>query len=227
VSLGVAVIGAGRMGREVASLAESHGASIVAALGRNDVDAAALSQADVAIEFTEPASAVDNIACCVDAGCPVVVGTTGWYDQLPEVEALVSEGGGSVLWAPNFSPGFALMRDLAARAAASAAAVGGYGLGIVEAHHTGKLDAPSGTALRLRSAVAEALKRDVAITSVRVGHVPGTHDLVIDGPYEQLLLRHEVRDRRVFADGALLAARWLHGRKGLFTFDDVLTGDGP
>lgn len=222
MSLALALIGAGRMGREVAAVAESHGAHVAVTLGRGDVAPASLAGADVAIEFTEPDAALDNIACCVEAGCAVVVGTTGWYDRLAEVEALVAEGNGAVLWAANFSPGFALMRSLVAEAAAGAAAIEGYDVGVVETHHVKKLDAPSGTALRLRYAAAEALGREVDIASVRVGHVPGTHDVVIDGPYEQILLRHEVRDRRVFADGALRAARWLHGRTGLFTFDDLL-----
>jgi 4-hydroxy-tetrahydrodipicolinate reductase len=250
VSLKVALIGPGRMGREIQALARDQGVEVVAMLGRAETGsggastrsdseagfprshgtpgepsaadfAEALAGADVAIDFTAPGAAVDNIRSCVAVECPVVVGTTGWYDRLPEVEALVADSGGSVLWAPNFSTGVAVLRALATRAGSLLARLDDYDVHVVETHHTAKRDAPSGTALVLRDDIVGSLGRPVEITSLRVGHVPGTHEVVVDGPFEQILLRHEARDRRVFADGALRAARWLPGRRGLFTFGDV------
>jgi 4-hydroxy-tetrahydrodipicolinate reductase len=250
VSLKVALIGPGRMGREIQALAREQGVEVVAMLGRAETSsggaaprsdseagfprshgtpgepsaadfAEALAGADVAIDFTAPGAAVDNIRSCVAVECPVVVGTTGWYDRLPEVEALVADSGGSVLWAANFSTGVAVLRALATRAGSLLAGLDDYDVHVVETHHTAKRDAPSGTALVLRDDIVGSLGRPVEITSLRVGHVPGTHEVVVDGPFEQILLRHEARDRRVFADGALRAARWLPGRRGLFTFGDV------
>lgn len=250
MSLKVALIGPGRMGREIQALARDQGVEVVAMLGRAETGsggastrsdseagfprshetpgepsaadfAEALAGADVAIDFTAPGAAVDNIRSCVAVECPVVVGTTGWYDRLPEVEALVADSGGSVLWAANFSTGVAVLRALATRAGSLLARLDDYDVHVVETHHTAKRDAPSGTALVLRDDIVGSLGRPVEITSLRVGHVPGTHEVVVDGPFEQILLRHEARDRRVFADGALRAARWLPGRRGLFTFGDV------
>jgi 4-hydroxy-tetrahydrodipicolinate reductase len=212
------------MGREIQALALEQGVEVVAMLGRAETAAdfaEALAGADVAIDFTAPAAAVDNIRSCVAVECPVVVGTTGWYDRLPEVEALVADSGGSVLWAANFSTGVAVLRALATRAGSLLARLDDYDVHVVETHHTAKRDAPSGTSLVLRDDIVGSLGRPVEITSLRVGHVPGTHDVVVDGPFERILLRHEARDRRVFADGALRAARWLPGRRGLFTFGDV------
>jgi 4-hydroxy-tetrahydrodipicolinate reductase len=216
------------MGRELRRVAAEHGVEIDAELCRADMAAGpealarSLADVDVAVEFTRPDAAVDNVRACVAAGCPVVVGTSGWYDRLDEVESIVEDGDGSVLWASNFSVGYALLRAAAQTTAGLLAGLDDYDVHIVETHHAAKLDAPSGTAVSLRAAVSDDLARPVGVTSVRVGRVPGTHEVVVDGPYEQIVIRHEVRDRRVFADGALRAAVWLRGRRGLFTFDDVL-----
>jgi len=216
------------MGEALRSVAAEHAVEIVAELGRAETRAhpkafaAWLRGADVAVEFTRPDAAVDNVRACVRVGCPVVVGTSGWYEHLAEVEEIVREGDGSVLWSSNFSVGYALLRTAAGSLARLGAGIEGYDVHIVETHHAAKLDAPSGTAISLRAALSDDLGRPVEVTSVRVGRVPGTHEVVVDGPFEQIVLRHEVRDRRVFADGALRAALWLKGRRGLFTFDDVL-----
>jgi len=190
----LAVIGDGRMGRAVAALAPERGFTVVAHFGAHGdatgrpLGPAALAGVEVAIEFTVPGAAPANIRACLAAGVPVVVGTTGWHDDLPAVAADVAASGGALLHAPNFSPG-----------------VG-----------------PSGTARALAAAAAEGSGRDVPVTSIRTGHVPGTHTLVADAPFEQVTLTHEARDRRVFADGALSAAAWLAGRRGVFTMRHVL-----
>lgn len=215
------------MGRAVAVLAAERGIDVAAMIGlEGNAHGAAiaperLAGADVAIEFTEPAAAADNALACIAAGVPVVVGTTGWYDRLPQVEAAVQASEGALLWAPNFSVGVVLFRALLERAGELFAGAG-FDARMVETHHAAKKDAPSGTALSLGRAFGGAGGGEPETTSIRVGHVPGTHALLLDGPFEQIRLVHEARDRRVFADGALRAAVWLQGRRGVFTMNDVL-----
>ncbi len=222
--LRVAVIGAGKMGRAVAALAAERGFRVVATLGRGDVVGPdTLAGAEVAVDFTEPAAALPNARACLAAGCPVVVGTTGWLDELPALARAVDAAGGRLLWAANFSVGVNAMLGVVA-AAARALRGAGFDAHLVETHHAAKKDAPSGTALALARAAEGAWGAPLGITSVRVGHVPGTHALTFDAPFEQLRLTHEARDRRVFAEGALVAARWLAAqpRPGVYTMQDVL-----
>lgn len=226
----IAILGMGKMGREVDGLARERGIEVVARLDEAEMAdrkgaAAALGGAEVAIEFTTPDAAVGNIELCLEAGCPLVVGTTGWYDRLDEVRARVTQAGGSLLYAPNFSVGVALLKALAERAGALLAGLDGFDVHVTDTHHAAKKDAPSGTALLIKSAL-DAAGHDVPITSIRTGSVPGRHEVCIDGAYEQVLLVHEARSRRVFADGALRAALWLRGRRGVFTMDDVLDLEG-
>lgn len=226
-ALRLAIIGDGKMGRMVRALAEEQGISVTAFLGPDArITTSSLNGADVAIEFTQPDAAAANVRACAAAGVPVVSGTTGWNADRPAVEADVRAAHGALLWAPNFSLGVHLFNAVIAAAAKRAKAAGGFGLHLVETHHTAKLDAPSGTARLLADTASSALGAEVPITSVRVGSVPGTHELVIDGAFEQIRLTHEARDRRVFALGAIAAARWLVERQGIFTLDDMLgTGD--
>jgi 4-hydroxy-tetrahydrodipicolinate reductase len=226
----LAILGMGKMGREVEGLARERGIDVVARLDVEEIAdrggaLAALRGADVAVEFTTPDAAVANIDLCVEAGCPVVVGTTGWYDQLDAVRARVATKKGALLHAPNFSVGVALLMALAERAGALLAGLDGFDIHITDTHHAAKKDAPSGTALLLKSAL-DAGGHDVPITSIRIGQVPGRHEVCVDGAYEQVLLVHEARSRRVFADGALTAALWLRGRTGVFTIKDVLSLEG-
>lgn len=210
----LAVIGKGRMGSLVAALAPDAGFEVVAQ-----------EQAEVAIEFTVPTAAPGLIRACAAAGLPVVSGTTGWDAERAAVEADVRASRGALLWAPNFAIGvhlFAAIVEEAARRFLSATA--GFDAQLVETHHTRKLDAPSGTARLLAARAEAAAGRAVPITSIRTGSVPGTHELVLDAPFEQVRLVHEARDRRVFAAGALAAARWLKGKQGVYTLDDLLGG---
>jgi len=227
-TLRVAIVGMGRMGSAVAALAPERGFEIAATLDEADSRAGitrdALRGADVAIEFTTPSAAPDNIRALVDAGCPVVVGTTGWHAALPEITAYVRDHGGAMLWAPNFSIGVNLFQRVVAEAARVLATAPGFDAHVVETHHRAKKDAPSGTAIALEQAAAAQLGHAIPITSVRVGSVPGTHELVFDAPFETIRLEHAARDRRVFAEGALLAARWLPGHTGVFEMTDVLDG---
>ena len=229
--LRIVILGSGRMSRSIDALARTRGFDVSARLGRRDVEGRRkeardrIAGADVALEFTTPTSAASNIRLCVEAGCPVVSGTTGWADRLPTVAAWVEERGGALLWAPNFSFGAVALQLLAHRAGELFSSVGAFETHVVETHHAGKLDAPSGTAIALEASLGEGLGRSSPITSIRTGHVPGTHEISIDGPRERLVLRHEARDRGVFAEGALRAAAWLVGRKGVYTMRDLLAGE--
>lgn len=204
------------------------GHSVTVTLGSKDnrdgtgITRERLGDPDVAIEFTQPSAASANVLACVRAGVPVVVGTTGWYDQLETVRAEVKKLGGAMFWAPNFSVGVAVLSAAIEAVSVALRDVPGFDVHLVETHHAAKKDKPSGTAAALSSIAERGLGRDVPITSVRMGSVPGTHELVIDAAFEQLRLVHEARDRRVFADGAISAAEWLQGRTGVFTMSDVL-----
>jgi Dihydrodipicolinate reductase len=224
----LALIGVGRMGRALAALAPERGFDVVAQIDHaQPVTRESLGPAAVAIEFTVPGAAVANILACARAGCPVVVGTTGWYEQLPMVRAEVEKTGGALLHAPNFSLGVAIFDRIVTEAARLFATGDAFAGHLIETHHSAKKDAPSGTAAALARTAEAASGRPMPITSVRVGSVPGTHELVFDAPFEQVRLVHEARDRRVFAEGALTAARWLIGRRGVFTMQDVLAAPAP
>lgn len=227
----IVIIGDGKMGRAVAGLAEARGHVIHALVGGGEnaggraLTAERLTGADVAVEFTRPDAAVANLERLVDAGVPVVTGTTGWLDQLPRVTAHVERCGGALLHAANFSLGVHLFlraaRDLAARFAGHPE----FDAFILEEHHAAKLDAPSGTARELRQRVrASDPARDFPITSIRAGTTPGTHLVAYDGQYERVTLAHVARSRDGFAAGALAAAEWLPGRRGVFTVEDMLFG---
>jgi 4-hydroxy-tetrahydrodipicolinate reductase len=228
-SLRVALIGMGKMGRAIEQLAADRDVDIVARIDAADpanarVTRESLAGADVAIEFTVPSAAPANIRACLSAGTPVVVGTTGWYDELPAITAEIGEHGGALLTAPNFSVGVAVFDRVVAEAARLFAALPGFDAHMIETHHNEKKDAPSGTAAALAQTAEKAMGRKMPITSVRVGAVPGTHEIIFDSPFEQVRLVHEARDRRVFAEGALVAAKWLVGRRGVYGMQDVLSG---
>jgi 4-hydroxy-tetrahydrodipicolinate reductase len=182
-----------------------------------------LAGAEVAIEFTTPAAAPHNIERLLEAGLAVVSGTTGCDAALPHLEHVARQHG-ALLHATNFSVGLHLMRCAAAMLARGFAIHPEFAPHLVEVHHSAKLDAPSGTALTLAKAIHEEAGIDVPITSIRTGTVPGTHTLSFEGPHESVTLAHVVRDRAVFAAGAVVAAEWLRGRHGVYWLDDVLFG---
>jgi 4-hydroxy-tetrahydrodipicolinate reductase len=224
----IAIIGDGKMGQAIRELAEAKGWKVAAMVGEREsaggkgITKSTLGNADVAVEFTEPKAAVANINAVLRAGVPVVVGTTGWYEQLPAVTKIATEAGTGLLWSPNFSLGVNVLIELARYAGTLMQSLEEFDAHIVETHHSKKKDAPSGTAVAIAKAASEALRRAIPTTSVRIGSVPGTHELIFDGLYEQLSLTHVARDRRVFAEGALAAADWLVGKRGVFTMRDVL-----
>jgi 4-hydroxy-tetrahydrodipicolinate reductase len=228
----IVIVGNGKMGRAVASLAEARGHTVQAVIGAagnaggRALTRAGLAGAEVAIEFTQPDAAVANLERLIEAGVPVVTGTTGWLEQLPRVAALVERRGGALLHAANFSLGVHLFLRAAADLARHFARRPEFDAFILEEHHAAKLDAPSGTARELqRRAHAADPARAFAITSVRAGATPGTHLLGYDGAYERVTLVHEARSRDGFAAGALAAAEWLPGRPGVHTVEDMLFGE--
>jgi len=224
----LAIIGDGKMGQAIRQLAVERGWRVTAVVGEREsadgvgISRLSLGEPDVAVEFTQPSAAVANVSACLRERVPVVIGTTGWYDSLQEVTRIATETGTPLLWSPNFSLGVNVLIELARYAARMMSTLEEFDAHIVETHHSKKKDAPSGTAIAIAKAASDALERPILTTSVRTGSVPGTHELIFDGMFEQLSLIHQARDRRVFAEGALKAADWLVGRTGVFTMRDVL-----
>jgi 4-hydroxy-tetrahydrodipicolinate reductase len=226
------VIGTGKMGTAVAEAAIRAGHTVPVRIGGAEnrgqaaLTAERLREIDVAIEFSRPETAVPNLTRLVDLGLPVVTGTTGWYDELPMMQTTVRTKNGSFLYGPNFSIGAALFQATAVALASRLTGRTGFDLVIAESHHRQKRDAPSGTAKALRDALrAVDPERELPIVSTRLGWIPGTHSVVADAHFESIELTHTVRDRAVFAEGAVIAAEWLRGRKGFHHFHDVLEGD--
>lgn len=225
----LALFGRGGMGKVVAERARRDGFEIGAVVTSGDagLDAAALAPRlrghDAAIDFSRGDAVLRNAAACARAGVPLVEGTTGWQDREAEVRRAVEQAGGAMIYGANFSLGVNLFYRIVRDAGALFSGLAGYAPSIDEAHHARKKDAPSGTALRLRDILREALGgRDVPVTSTREGDIPGIHRVAFDSAVDRMLLVHEARSREGFAAGALLAARWIAGRRGVYLFADVL-----
>ena len=222
----ILLIGHGRMGVLVEQLAPEYGCEI-AGIVTEDTGAAGIAGApesiDAAIDFTTANAVVANIEALAKRRINVVIGTTGWQAHEPAVRAVVEREGIGVLAASNFSIGLHIFKSAVAQAAAGFASQEGVGAWIHEAHHIAKKDAPSGTALTLKeSMISAGYARPIDVSSTRAGSIPGTHTVGFDGPSETVTLTHTVRDRAVFARGALEVARWLGGKRGWFTMDDFL-----
>lgn len=244
--MNIALLGYGKMGKAIEAAAAQRGHNIGLRVGSNNAGATPTG-CDVAIEFSKPEHAMDNMRLCLKAGVPVVVGTTGWYDHLAEVKAMVQEHQGSLLWASNFSIGVNLFFRLNKHLARLMDPQPPYGVHIDEVHHVHKLDAPSGTAITLARDIdlnsqrysGWALHssgqahsplstgegpgvRPIPIHAERTGEVPGKHSVSWTSEEDRIIITHEAFSRKGFATGAVVAAEWLHGRKGFFTMDDVL-----
>jgi 4-hydroxy-tetrahydrodipicolinate reductase len=220
----LALLGHGRMARVVEAEARAAGHDLGAVItSRNAADAARLLPGHtVAIDFSVPAAVIEHVTAAVTAGVPLVQGTTGWQRDEPDVRRIVEQGGGALIYGANFSIGVNLFYRLVAHAARLYRGAG-YDPFIEEAHHAGKRDAPSGTALALQAMLARELGgRSVPVTSTRAGHIPGIHRVGLDSAADQVLLIHTARSRAGFAAGALLGARWIAGRRGMYAFADVL-----
>ena len=223
----IALVGYGAMGHLVGKLAVEQGHEIAATIDVDDaaktVDklAGALGGSDVAIDFSIAAAVPKNAEASAIAGVPLVVGTTAWMNELTRVKNIVSEYDGALVYGSNFSVGAQVFFRIAQFAAGLFQHLGSYDAFIEEAHHKRKADAPSGTALQLGEIVADRLGRDVPISSTRAGHIPGTHRVGFDSSADQITLEHAARSREGFALGALMAAKWIIGRKGLYEYAEV------
>ena len=217
------------MGRLIDQLAPEYQFDVVLRIdSKTPLSIDALSEIDVAIEFTAPEAATINLYRLAEAGVPAVAGTTGWFDQLPQVTRAVEAAGTGLIWSPNFSVGVAVFRKLAGEAAELLRNEDSYGAWAWEIHHDAKKDAPSGTLLHLLRTMKEnGYTRPIDVSSSRAGKHPGTHEIGFDSQADTITLRHAARSREGFARGALKAARWVIGRKGVYTFDDVLFGGNP
>jgi 4-hydroxy-tetrahydrodipicolinate reductase len=218
----VLIVGHGRMGRLVEELAPQHRCQIAGVITRGDAITAAM-RADVAIDFSTGAAAASNLVALGNAGISVVIGTTGWNVPEAELRRLAETFRIGVLASANFDVGLHIFRQAVGMAAAKFAEQPEYRASIHEVHHVHKKDAPSGTALLLKDTMTRAgYPRDIAVTSERVGEVPGTHTVSFEGRADDVTFTHTVRDRAVFAHGALDVARWLQGRRGWFSMDQFL-----
>lgn len=221
------ILGRGKTGGHVEALASSYGFEVVAVLGTPEeaeqLAAWPRGAADVAIDFTAPDAVPRNLPRLMAAGINTVVGTTGWSAHEAELRAQARSAGVGVLAAANFSLGMHLFQVVVEEAARRFSTHAEFGAWLHEAHHDQKKDAPSGTALLLQRTMVEAgYARAIDMSSTRAGYIPGTHTVGFDGPSETITLEHVVRDRAVFARGALTAARWLVGKRGWYSMRDVV-----
>ena len=240
------------MGREIETILRERGHEVALIIDMDnaaELDAAHLQGIDVALEFTTPATAYRNIRTCIECGTPVVSGTTGWTDRLPELQALCRERGGALFYASNYCLGVNLMFRLNRQLAEMMNRVGGYEVRIEEVHHTQKKDAPSGTAITLAEGIIDRLDTKqgwvnyapgiehaanrverseetpadcVEIRSVREGAVPGIHTISYESEDDRLEIRHTIKNRRTLAAGAVVAAEFLCGKSGVYGMDDLL-----
>jgi 4-hydroxy-tetrahydrodipicolinate reductase len=223
----ILLLGHGRMGRLVESLAAEYGATIVGVIdehsGADAIAAGAYGGVDVAIDFTLADAVPRNLPQLAARKINVVIGTTGWHAHEPAMREVAARAGIGVLAASNFSLGMNVFQLAVEEASRQFAKHVEFGAWIHEAHHVMKKDAPSGTALTIKVGMVHAgYDRPIDVSSTRAGSVPGTHTVGFDGPSETLEFTHTVRDRAVFARAALAAARWLAGRQGWFSIRDML-----
>lgn len=226
------------MGREIEKLLRERGHEtglVIDCDNAHELDADHLRGIDVALEFTTPATAYANIRRCIECGVPVVSGTTGWTERLEELKALCRERGGAFFYASNFCLGVNLLFRLNRRLARMMNRFGQYDATIEEVHHTQKKDAPSGTAITLAEGILAEVERkrewvncsssdekQLVITSLREGMIPGIHTVTYESEDDLLQLRHEIKNRRTLAQGAVVAAEFLCGRQGVYSMDDLL-----
>lgn len=234
----IALIGYGKMGKTIEQIALQKGHEIVLRLhdqNLHEFTADNLAKADVAIEFTGPHSALNNLRTLLSWQVPVVCGSTGWTDELPSIETLCKETNGSFLYASNFSIGVNLFFELNKKLAALMASHPAYRVWLEEIHHTQKLDAPSGTAITLAQQVLQAhpdkkqwvnqaseTETDLVIFSKREDPAPGTHRVVYQSDIDDIEIKHTAHNRLGFASGAVLAAEYIANKKGIFSMRDVL-----
>jgi 4-hydroxy-tetrahydrodipicolinate reductase len=227
--MNLAIIGYGKMGRMIETLAPAAGFTVCAIVNlKSNSNGAALTReslngAQVAVEFTQPSAAPANIEHLAAADVNIVCGTTGWHAELPRVRNAVNKAGVSLVWSRNFSVGVNIFTRVVNEAARLLQSQSEYGSWAWEIHHAAKKDAPSGTLLQLVEGMQRSgYSRPVNVSSSRAGSHPGAHEIGFDSPEDTITLRHTARNREGFARGALLAAKWAMGRRGVYEFSDVL-----
>jgi 4-hydroxy-tetrahydrodipicolinate reductase len=235
--MNIALIGYGKMGKEIEAIAVKRKHKIVLHVEKDNADLVTendLKKADVAIEFTTPHTVVDNIKKCIGAGLPVVVGTTGWYEHFAEVEKLCLQKKSALFYATNFSVGVNLFFKVNKYLAALMNKYEEYDVSMEEIHHIHKLDKPSGTAITLADQIIDNLGRKkkwsldeksrdtLFIKDVREGEVPGTHIIKYHSEVDDIEIMHKAHNRKGFALGAVIAAEFLAGKKGIYTMDDII-----
>lgn len=234
----IALIGYGKMGKTIERIAKSRTHEIVSIIDINNQDefkSDAFKSADVAIEFTQPTVALENFRKSFDAGVPLVSGTTGWTEQLPLVKEIIAEKDATLFWSSNFSLGVNIFMAVNENLAKMMNQFPYYNVGMTEVHHTHKLDAPSGTAITLAEGIIKNLDRkqhwsketeqestDIAIKSVRDGEVPGIHTIKYESNVDSITITHDAKSREGFALGAVVAAEFVKGKKGLLGMKDLL-----
>ena len=214
--LNILILGRGRMGRAVEACAQQRGHTVVGLWGRQELAAGNWPEADVAIDFTLPESAPGVFAACRERGLLLVSGTTGWAGHFDRVQAATREAGHGAVWAPNFSVGVHLFRKALAQMASTMQGHD-FEATVTETHHTGKVDAPSGTALAIADDVRGLTGTLPPIDAARIPGVPGTHRVTWEGPVDLISIEHAAKDRSGFARGAVMAAEWLARHPGPFT----------
>ncbi len=235
----IALLGYGKMGKTIEKIAEKRGHQIVIRADK-DTEPYHIGDAEVAIDFSVPDSAFDNIINCIEHGVPVVSGTTGWLEKYDEVVDLCKKKEGAFLYASNFSVGVNIFFKLNEYLAQLISKAEGYHASITEVHHIHKLDAPSGTAISLAEQILSKTHYkkwtltddtvqgkdlsgdDLPIYAKREGEVPGIHDVRYKSEFDQISIRHEADSREGFALGAVIAAEWIVGKTGVFNMNDVL-----
>ena len=216
------------MGHIIETLAKDKGHEVVAAIDEESIEMSAvelsekLQVAEVAIDFSVAKAVKRNVEACCLAKVSLVEGTTGWLPQLNEIREIVGEKEGSFVFGANFSIGVNLFYRIVDFSSGLFSKFDDYEVFIEEQHHSRKVDAPSGTALKLKDLVEEHIRKEFSVAATRAGNIPGTHRVGFDGDADQILLEHLARSREGFASGAILAAEWVNGKKGFWEFSDVM-----
>jgi len=220
----ILLLGIGKTGSLVRDVAIERGHAVDVVLENDNPNAAGLTKdrlsgIDVVVDFTAPHCVLDNISACIENGKNMVVGTTGWYDQIPKIKDEVERRGSGFVFGSNFSVGVNMFFELVKTVAP--ALKQGYAGHIYERHHVTKKDAPSGTAATMQNILQNASGAEVEITSFREGDVVGMHELTLESAADTIYLCHDAKSRRGFAEGAVRAAEWLNGKKGFYDFKDI------
>lgn len=236
--MNIAIIGYGKMGKEIEKIALERGHQVplkISSTNLLDLNSDNLKNIDAAIEFSSPENAIKNIYSCIDGNVPVVVGTTGWYDQFDEVSGKLKQNNGTLLHATNCSIGVNIFFKINETLAKLMNKQSSYDVSVEETHHTQKLDAPSGTGITLAEGIVENLERkstwvkdngseqnELSVISHRIDKVPGTHTITYSSEIDSIDITHTAHNRKGFALGAVIAAEWIANKKGIFTMNDVL-----